>query len=289
MDYWSGTIPGSAKTFEEYVNIAITRICVDGSYSPSFECRNKDFIGPWGSWPCRTNTALNDCTILTNKSADNKGGSYYYAYHQKHPSWNSYHYAIGGGLIFHVYLCPINYSKYYPNSNYEFILCKPNYPTFDVDLGCPSSICKNSLALQAQGVVTVADPINASSGNKYDIFNDFTYKSFIPFTFNRIYNSKRRLWSHEYKRELGYSSNSIGQFLVLNRPNGDVLTFKNTSGAWLAVNSNNQLAVNSNNQFEILSVSLSKIQIKNDLNEIETYQNLNASTTITDSTFQLKS
>ena len=142
-------------------------------------------------------------------------------------------------------------------------MCKPRINRIPNDAGCPFGTC-----LKNQGVTNAADPVNAGSGNKYEVVTDYVYHSNYPLTVTRIYNSKPNLWTTEYSRTLTYLSSAEGEFLILGRPTGDNISYQKESGDWISKNKNTT--------YKLINVSNTKVEILNDVNEIETYTNRNS-------------
>ncbi|MDF3982573.1 RHS repeat-associated core domain-containing protein [Luteibacter sp. PPL554] len=109
------------------------------------------------------------------------------------------------------------------------------------------AMCQAGNNIQASSTL-VADPINASNGNKYEQVLDFKVGDL---TFRRFYNSVNYVapgslgahWRHSFDRVLdvgaidsdGHTSTSAR----LTRPDGTVETFEQSNGAWVpAVKSN---------------------------------------------------
>lgn len=100
--------------------------------------------------------------------------------------------------------------------------------------GCP---CDGG-AGQPQGTVgpgMLADPINSSTGNKYQQEDDYVGTPWL--TFRRFYNSRfanagsfGTQWRHNFDRSLSIASS--GTSISLFRPDGKYETFKLTNGVW---------------------------------------------------------
>ncbi|MBB6243674.1 putative toxin [Rhodanobacter sp. MP1X3] len=88
------------------------------------------------------------------------------------------------------------------------------------------------------------DPINASSGNKFQ--QDTDYRDSAWLTFRRFYNSRAQVasatlgvrWRHSFDRSLDILRSSPGSsgisVIVLARPDGTREQFQQSSGAWVA-------------------------------------------------------
>jgi RHS repeat-associated protein len=88
------------------------------------------------------------------------------------------------------------------------------------------------------GSANVADPINASSGNKYLQENDFTATPWL--TFRRFYNSNAIQsnpigvgWAHSFNRSLIVVTGSSPGLIQALRPDGKQIHFNESNGVWV--------------------------------------------------------
>jgi len=129
-----------------------------------------------------------------------------------------------------------------------------NYSILTKNIGSPASCrCKTGgngdTALNSQsfpGSTYFGDPINASTGNKFEQETDFSSPS-AWLTFRRFYNSAPVVvasalgsqWRHSFDRSLEFVLSSPGvsggiNFIMLTRPDGSREQFTLTNGLWAA-------------------------------------------------------
>ncbi|NUW71974.1 RHS repeat protein [Vibrio mediterranei] len=121
--------------------------------------------------------------------------------------------------------------------------CAPDYipspylskrePLLNRDLGKP------------EGELCVGNPINLSTGNKYQEEMDYVSGGYEPLGFTRYYNSQRTAdlkidiglgqgWSHNYASYISIDNKKYGRNVVLLvRPDGKELAFYQTAQGWL--------------------------------------------------------
>ena len=260
---WRSIYQQEAATFEELIQKTVENTCSNAPFADF--CVNRDTSGSINGYPpCLSCYSTN----VTKLSADKSSGWIYIAkgpYDTRDPDPRPrYVYNIQGGSADRLLSCPIENDIVYPNgsNDKEKALCKPRINRIPNDSGCPYGTCPTP---ESQGVSSGFDPVNFGSGNKYEVQTDYVYNSNYPLTFTRIYNSKPNLWTNEYSRTLTYLNSNEGEFLILGRPTGDNISYQKENGNWISKNKNTT--------YKLLNISNEKVEILNDVNEIETYIN----------------
>jgi RHS repeat-associated protein len=106
--------------------------------------------------------------------------------------------------------------------------CVPYQPTKNEGCGCDTAASR----------VSVGNPINVGTGNKYEAEEDAAYGDV---SIARYYNSDNQVgashmgqaWLNEYDRSISWSSTSNGSVAVVARQNGRELNFTKTNGVWV--------------------------------------------------------
>ena len=158
-----------------------------------------------------------------------------YIFYIGYKSSISAYYVNGDTLTTHS-LCNYSYTqKLYGTGASAIILCVPPYsystnPVFSNNVqkntGCPECDAKNAIFGQSTQP-SIANPINLTNGNHYETVTDFSYDSTSPISFTRSYNSQLFSWSNNLQITLARVNSSYGDFVTLNRQNGNGVTFKN--------------------------------------------------------------
>jgi YD repeat-containing protein len=107
--------------------------------------------------------------------------------------------------------------------------CVPYNPTKNEGCGCDTEGSR----------VKVGDPINAGTGNEYEVEEDAAYGDV---SIVRYYNSDNQVrsshmgasWLDGYDRSISWSSTSNGSIAVVSRQSGRELNFTKANGVWLA-------------------------------------------------------
>jgi RHS repeat-associated protein len=237
QEKWNGNNGISAATFDDWVTPSVTQICnaaVSGS-----NCENKTTATIPGPPPCASGTTCSHYTHIYNTGTYN--GEAVAMYIQT--ALNEY--IVNNAYVNETVLCPYSYTTiHYDSSNWYNALCQPptNSSTSPINAG-KSTGCPECQALAQSGntpfhmpatQISIHDPVNAGTGNQYQVENDFSYSSTSPITFTRYYNSQLANWSNNLQKSLSQFTTTLGSYVTLNRGNGSGLTFINSSGTWVA-------------------------------------------------------
>ncbi len=142
---------------------------------------------------------------------------------------------------------PLTFKYQENNSNGDPILWwdghLPNYVSILVPVSagtdCPE-VERNLGGKQcpANGGPLMGNPVNASTGNKHQLEDDYVGSGPFPLTFRRYYNSGGigenaigKRWSHTFSRQLIWQSSTKAKVL---RADGEVLYFQKCGAAWCA-------------------------------------------------------
>jgi YD repeat-containing protein len=237
QEKWNGNNGISAATFDDWVAPSITQICnaaVSGS-----NCENKTTATIPGPPPCASGTTCSHYTHIYNTGTYNGEAVGMYIDTELNE------YIVNNAYVNETVLCPYSYTTiHYDSSNWYNALCQPptNSSSSPINAG-KSTGCPECQALAQSGSVpfhmpatqiSIHDPVNAGTGNQYQVENDFSYSSTSPITFTRYYNSQLANWSNNLQKSLSQFTTTLGSYVTLNRGNGSGLTFINSSGTWLA-------------------------------------------------------
>lgn len=105
-------------------------------------------------------------------------------------------------------------------------------PATERNAGPTCDDCSSSVDRKPEGTLSVGNPINVGTGNKYQVDNDFTVPGSPWLDFSRYYNSQYSFargkamgfrWRHSFDYALELRSNGVN----LLRPDGSVRTFGN--------------------------------------------------------------
>jgi len=112
----------------------------------------------------------------------------------------------------------------------------------------------------------VGNPINAATGNKFQVETDYVGGGQEPLTFARFYNSQLAgvsagaVWGHSYSAFVDANPQQYGtSTVVLQRPDGKRLAFYRTSTGWTPTWKTDETLVEVNGVFELATATLNGV------------------------------